>query len=93
MFLLNNEFAIRCGIALADRIESLAGPDHERQVDLLFREVLNRRPTETEKLKTRQFLDEETAKRSGGSAIPNAPTPLQLVCHVMMSLNELSSME
>ncbi|MBM3971843.1 MAG: DUF1549 domain-containing protein [Planctomycetes bacterium] len=93
LFLLNNEFAIRCGIALAVRIESLAGPDHERQVDLLFREVLSRRPNETEKLKARQFLDEETVKRSGGPATPNAPTPLQLLCHVMMSLNELSSLE
>ncbi len=93
LFLLNNEFAVRCGIALADRIELLAGPSHERQVDLLFLEVLSRPPNATERLRARQFLDEETAKRSGVSVTPNAPTPLQLLCHVMMSLSELSSLE
>ena len=93
LFLLNNEFALRCAIVLAQRIESLAGPDRERQVDLLFREVLSRPATETERLALLKFLDEETAKRSGGLAAPNAPTPLQMLCHVMMSLSELSSLE
>ena len=93
LFLLNNEFALRCAIVLAQRIELQAGPDRERQNDLLFREVLSRPATETERLALLKFLDEETAKRSGGSATPNAPTPLQLLCHVMMSLSELSSLE
>ncbi len=93
LFLLNNEFALRCAIVLAGRIESLAGTDREQQIDLLFREVLSRPATETERLALHKFLDEETAKRSGGSAAPNAPTPLQLLCHVMMSLSELSSLE
>ena len=93
LFLLNNEFALRAAIALAQRVESLAGPDRERQIDLLFREVLSRPDTETERLALLKFLDEETAKRSGGSAAPNAPTPFQLLCHVMMSLSELSSFE
>ena len=93
LFLLNNEFALRCAIVLAQRIESQAGPDRERQIDLLFRDVLSRPATETERLALLKFLDEETAKRSGGSAAPNVPTPLQLVCHVMMSLSELSSLE
>ncbi len=99
LFLLNNEFTLRTATALAQRIESLtvdqAGkPDvRELQIDLLFREVLSRPATETERLELLKFLDEETAKRSGGSATPNAPTPLQLLCHVMMSLSELSSLE
>ncbi|MBC7819855.1 MAG: DUF1553 domain-containing protein, partial [Planctomycetaceae bacterium] len=93
LFLLNNEFALRAAIALAQRIESLAGPDRELQIDLLFREVLSRPATETERLALHKFLDEETAKRSGGSVAPNTPTPLQLLCHLMMSLNELSSLE
>ena len=93
LFLLNNEFALRCAIVLAERIESLAGPDRERQIDLLFRDVLSRPVTESERITLLKFLDEETAKRSGGSVAPNAPTPLQLLCHVMMSLSELSSLE
>ena len=93
LFLLNNEFVWRCAIVLAQRIESLAGSDRERQIDLLFREVLSRPVTETERLAIRQFLDEETAKRSADSAAPNAPTPLQLLCHLILSLNELSSLE
>lgn len=78
---------------MAQRIESLAGLDRERQIDLLFREVLSRPATETERLALLKFLNEETAKRSGGSATPNAPTPFQLLCHVMMNLSELSSLE
>jgi hypothetical protein len=93
LFLLNNEFALRCAIVLAQRVESLAGPDRERQIDLLFHEVLSRPATETERLVLHKFLDEEAAKRSGGSTTPNAPTPLQLLCHVLMSLSELSSLE
>ncbi len=93
LFLLNNEFALRAAITLAQRIESLAGLDRERQIDLLFREVLSRPATETERLALLKFLNEETAKRSGGSATPNAPTPFQLLCHVMMNLSELSSLE
>jgi hypothetical protein len=93
LFLLNNEFSLRCAIVLAQRIESLAGPDRERQIDRLFREVLSRPATDTERLALLKFLDEETAKRSGGSETPNAPTPLLLVCHLMLSLNELSSLE
>ncbi len=93
LFLLNNKFALRCAVVLAQRIEPLAGPDRERQIDLLFREVLSRPTTESERLVLHKFLDEETAKRSGGSTTPNAPTPLQMLCHVMMSLSELSSLE
>ena len=93
LFLLNNEFALRCAIVLSRRIESLAGPDRERQIDLLFHEVLSRPANETERGALLKFLDEETAKRSGGAAAPNAPTPLQLLCHVIMSLSELSSLE
>lgn len=93
LFLLNNEFALRCAVVLTQRIESLVGPDRERQIDLLFREVLSRPASETERLAILKFLDEETAKRSGGSAVPNSPTPLQLLCHLMMSLNELSTLE
>ena len=93
LFLLNNEFAWRCAIVLAQRIESLAGSGRERQIDLLFRDVLSRPPTETECLAIHQFLDEQTAKLSGGSATSNSPTPLQMLCHLMLSLNELSSLE
>ena len=93
LFLLNNEFALRCAKVLAVRIESLAGPDRERQIDTLFHEVLSRPATETERLAILQFLDEETAKRSGSTTAPNAPTPLELLCHLMLSLNELSSLE
>ena len=93
LFLLNNEFALRCAKVLAVRIESLAGPDRERQIDTLFHEVLSRPATETERLAILQFLDAETAKRSGSTTAPNAPTPLELLCHLMLSLNELSSLE
>jgi hypothetical protein len=93
LFLLNNEFALRCAIALAQQIESQAGPDRERHIDLLFHEVLSRPASETERLTLLKFFDEETAKRSGGSATSKAPTPLQLLCHVMMSLSELSALE
>ena len=93
LFLLNNEFTLRAAFALAQRVESLAAPDRERQIDVLFHEVLSRPPTETERLALLKFLDEETAKRSGSSANPNGPTPFQMLCHVMMSLSELSSLE
>ena len=99
LFLLNNEFAVRCAIVLAQRIETLAARQpgkadlRERQIDLMFREVLSRPATETERLKILKFFDEEAANRSAGSAAPNAPTPIQLLCHLMMSLNELSSLE
>lgn len=93
LFLLNNEFTLRAAFALAQRVESLAAPDRERQIDLLYHEVLSRPPTETERLALLKFLDEETAKRSGGSAKPNSPMPFQMLCHVMMSLSELSSLE
>ena len=93
LFLLNNEFALRCAIALTQYIESLAGADHDRQLDVLFREVLSRPASDSERLAIRQFLDEKTAKRSGGAVADNTPTPLQLLCHLMLSLNELSSLE
>jgi hypothetical protein len=93
LFLLNNEFTLRAAFALAQRVESIVGPERGQQIDVLFREVLSRPSTESERIELLKFLDEETAKRSGGSAVPNAPTPLQLLCHVMLSLSELSSLE
>ena len=78
---------------MARRSVFVSGLDRDPQINLLFRELLSRPETETERLAIRQFLDEETAKRSGGAAVANAPTPLQLLCHLMLSLNELSSLE
>jgi hypothetical protein len=90
LYLLNDEFGLKRAKALAGRVQTQAGTERERQVEVAFLLALGREPDEDEREAARQFFQAYDPK-IGGAGQP----PLALVhfCHAVLNLNEFCYVE
>jgi hypothetical protein len=90
LFLLNNEFAVQRGWALARRVYRTAGNDPDRAAETAFVLALGRAPDDRERELARRFFraDPPLAAEAGG------PAPaLARFCQALQNLNELLYLE
>jgi hypothetical protein len=83
LYLFNNEFGVARARSLARRVEALAGQERERQVDQVFRLVLQRGPDAVERAAGLRFF----------RVLGDSPRSLEQLCHVLLNTNEAIYLE
>ncbi|HJQ80571.1 MAG TPA: DUF1553 domain-containing protein, partial [Lacipirellulaceae bacterium] len=79
LFLLNSEFSLDAARSLAKFVRDRASNDSSAQIDLLYRRILGREPTPTQKTRAQSFLKEQANDWSN---------PLALLCLAVFNSNE-----
>jgi hypothetical protein len=85
LYLLNNDFAVRRGRALAWRVHDLVEDDREKQIETAFVLVLGRQPAERERDLARKFFAAHPHRPlEGGGPSPS----LVHFCQALLNVNE-----
>jgi hypothetical protein len=90
LYLLNNEFVLNRGKALAKRVLDQAGNDVARQVEVAFELTLGRPPDDADREAARQFFQTQVTR---ANATEGPMSVLVSFCQTLLNVNEFVYLE
>jgi len=87
LYLLNNEFSLQRGRALAERVKARAGDDRGRRIEAAFRFVLLRAPTPADRASVERYFSTFSLEPA------SAETALVHLCQALLNTNEFAYIE